>query len=85
MMQPRGRSQNGQRVALGKAIDTNIRGVIPSSRSSTQVALLTCGACGENHAQHSYTSPTNDCNLHIHILILPGTEIRITQKNPVKI
>ena len=50
MMQPRGRSQNGQRVALRKAIDTNIRGVIPSSRSSTQVAFLTCGARGENHA-----------------------------------
>ena len=49
-MQPRGRSQNGQHVAPRKAIDTNIRGVIPSSRSSTQAALLTCGARGENHA-----------------------------------
>ena len=49
-MQPRGRSQNGQHVAPRKAIDTNIRGVIPSSRSSTQAALLTCGARGENRA-----------------------------------
>ena len=49
-MQPRGRSQNGQHVAPRKAIDTDIRGVIPSSRSSTQAALLTCGARGENHA-----------------------------------
>ena len=49
-MQPRGRSQNGQQVAPRKAIDTNIRGVKPSSRSSTQAALLTCGARGENRA-----------------------------------
>ena len=49
-MQPRGRSQNGQHVALRKAIDTNIRGIIPSSRSSTQAVLLTCGARGENRA-----------------------------------
>ena len=49
-MQPRGRSQNGQYIAPRKAIDTNIRGVIPSSRSSTQAALLTCGARGENRA-----------------------------------
>ena len=49
-MQPRGRSQNGQHVAPRKAIDTNIRGVIPYSRSSTQAALLTCGARGENRA-----------------------------------
>ena len=49
-MQPRGRSQNGQHVASRKAIDTNIRGVIPSSRSSTQAAVLTCGARGENRA-----------------------------------
>ena len=49
-MQPRGRSQNGQHVAPRKAIDTNIWGVIPSSRSSTQAALLTCGARGENRA-----------------------------------
>ena len=48
-MQPRG-SQNGQHVASRKAIDTNIWGVIPSSRSSTQAALLTCGARGENRA-----------------------------------
>ena len=48
MMQPRGRIQNGPHVAPRKAIDTNIRGVIPSSRSSTQAALLTCGARGEN-------------------------------------
>ena len=33
-----------------KAIDSNIRGVIPFSRSSTQAALLTCGARGENRA-----------------------------------
>ena len=50
MMQPRGRSQNGQHVDPRKAIDTNIRGVIPSSRSGTQAALLTCGARGENRA-----------------------------------
>ena len=49
-MQPRGRSRNGQHVAPRKAIDTNIQGVIPSSRSSTQAALLTCGARGENRA-----------------------------------
>ena len=49
-MQPRGRSQNGQQVAPRKAIDTNIRGIIPFSRSSTQAALLTCGARGENRA-----------------------------------
>ena len=49
-MQPRGRSQNGQHVAPRKAIDTNIQGVIPSSRSSTQAGLLTCGARGENRA-----------------------------------
>ena len=49
-MQPRGRSQNGQHVAPRKAIDTNIRGIIPSSRSNTQAALLTCGARGENRA-----------------------------------
>ena len=49
-MQPRGRSQNGQHVAPRMAIDTNIRGVMPSSRSSTQAALLTCGARGENCA-----------------------------------
>ena len=49
-MQPRGRSQNGQHAAPRNAIDTNIRGVIPSSRSSTQAALLTCGARGENRA-----------------------------------
>ena len=49
-MQPRGRSQNGQHIAPRKAIDTNIRGVILSSRSSTQAALLTCGARGENRA-----------------------------------
>ena len=49
-MQPRERSQNGQHVAPRKAIDTNIRGVIPSSRSSTQAALLACGARGENRA-----------------------------------
>ena len=49
-MQPRGRSQNEQHVAPRKAIDTNIGGVIPSSRSSTQVALLTCGARGEKRA-----------------------------------
>ena len=49
-MQPRGRSQNGQHVAPRKAIDTNFRGVIPPSRSSTQAALLTCGARGENRA-----------------------------------
>ena len=49
-MQPRGRSQNGQHVAPRKAIDKNIQGVIPSSRSSTQAALLTCGARGENRA-----------------------------------
>ena len=49
-MQSRGRSQNGKHVAPRKAIDTNIRGVIPSSRSSTQAALLTCRARGENRA-----------------------------------
>ena len=49
-MQPHGRSQNGQYVAPRKAIDTNVRGIIPSSRSSTQVALLTCSARGENRA-----------------------------------
>ena len=49
-MQPRGRSQNGQHVVPRKAIGTNIRGIIPSSRSSTQAALLTCGARGENRA-----------------------------------
>ena len=32
------------------AIDSNIRGVIPFSRSSTQADLLTCGARGENRA-----------------------------------
>ena len=50
MMQPRGRSQNRQHVAPMKAIDTNIRGVILSPRSSTQATLLTCGARGENRA-----------------------------------
>ena len=53
MMQPRGRSQNGQYVAPMKAIDTKIRAVIPSSRSSTQAALLTCGARGENRTHES--------------------------------
>ena len=33
-----------------KAIDPNVRGVIPFSRCSTQAALLTCGARGENRA-----------------------------------
>ena len=37
-------------VAPRKAIVTNIRGVIPFSRSSTQAALVTCGARGENRA-----------------------------------
>ena len=49
-MEPRRRSQNGQHVVPEKAIDTNVRGVIPSSRISTQAALLTCGARGENRA-----------------------------------
>ena len=38
------------RTRRSKAIDSNIRGVIPFSRSSTQAALLTCGARGENRA-----------------------------------
>ena len=59
-MQPRRRSQNGQHVAPRKAIDTNIQGVIPSSRSSTQAALLTCGARGENRA-HEF----------LHLLLYP--------------
>ena len=49
MMQPLGgESKWGTRRS--KAIDSNIRGVIPFSRSSTQAALLTCGARGENRA-----------------------------------
>ena len=48
-LQPLGRkSKWGTRRA--KAIDSNIRGVIPFSRSSTQAALLTCDARGENRA-----------------------------------
>ena len=39
-----------EHVAPRKAIITNIQGVIPFSRSSTQAALLTCGARGENRA-----------------------------------
>ena len=46
----RGRSSSGEHVAQRKAIVTNIRGVIPFSPSSTQAALLTCGARGENRA-----------------------------------
>ena len=60
-MQPRGRSQNGQHVAPRKAIDTNIRGIIPSSRSSTQAAL-TCSARGENRA-HEF----------LHLLYIQGS------------
>ena len=45
-----GRSPSGEHVAPRKTINTNIRGVIPFSRSSTQAALLTCGARGENRA-----------------------------------
>ena len=45
-----GRSPSGEHVAPRKAIDTNIRGVIPFSRCSTQAGLFTCGACGENRA-----------------------------------
>ena len=40
-MQPVGEVQGGQHVAPRKTIDTNIRGLVPSSRSSTQAALLT--------------------------------------------
>ena len=42
-----GRSPSGQ-TRRSKAIDSNVRGVIPFSRRSTQAALLTCGARGEN-------------------------------------
>ena len=49
LMQPLGgESKWGARRS--KAIDSNIRGVIPFSRSSTQAALLTCGARGKNRA-----------------------------------
>ena len=49
MMQPQGgESKWGTRRS--KAIDSNIRGVIPFSRSSTQAALLICSARGENRA-----------------------------------
>ena len=49
LMQPLGgESRWGTRRS--KAIDSNIRGVIPVSQSSTQAALLTCGARGENRA-----------------------------------
>ena len=52
-MQPLGgESKWGTRRS--KAIDSNIRGVIPFSRSSTQVALLTCGARGENRAHEFF-------------------------------
>ena len=47
---PVGEVTNEQHVAPSKAIDTNIRRITPSSRSSTQAALLTCGARGENRA-----------------------------------
>ena len=44
----------GRRIQVGntllQAIDSNIRGVIPFPRSSTQAAFLTCGARGENRA-----------------------------------
>ena len=45
-----GRSPSREHVAPRKAIGTNIREVIPFSPSSTQAALLTCGARGENRA-----------------------------------
>ena len=53
------RSQNGQHVVPRKAIRTNIRGIMPSSRRSTQAALLTCGARGENRA-HELLPPDAD-------------------------
>ena len=43
---PRKRSKS--RTRRSNAIDTNIRGVIPVPRSSTQAALLTSSARGEN-------------------------------------
>ena len=49
LMQPLGgESKWGTRRS--KAIDSNMRGVIPFSRSNTQATLLTCGARGENRA-----------------------------------
>ena len=51
----RGRSSSGEHVAPRKAIVMNIRGVIPFSRSSTQAALLTRGARGENRANEFFT------------------------------
>ena len=72
-MPPRGKSQNGQHVAPRKAINTNIRGIIPSSRSSTQAALLTCGARGENRA-HKF----------LHLLYIQGPwAVRIVEDDAV--
>ena len=45
-----GRSPSGEHVRRSKATDSNIRGVKPFSRSSTQAALLICSARGENRA-----------------------------------
>ena len=49
LMQPLG-GEYKRETRRSKAIDSNIRGVIPFSRSSTQAALLTCGARDENRA-----------------------------------
>ena len=54
-MQPRGRSQNGQHVAPRKAIYTNIRGIIPFSRSSTQAALLDMRCSRRESCSRVYT------------------------------
>ena len=53
-MQPLG-GESKWRTRRSKVIDTNIRRVIPFSRSSTQAALFTCSARGENRAQEIYT------------------------------
>ena len=42
------------RTRHSKATGSNIRGVTPFPRSSTQAALLACSARGENHA-HEFT------------------------------
>ena len=51
-MQPLG-GESKWRTRRSKAIDSNIRGVIPFPRSSTHAALLICSARGENRAHET--------------------------------
>ena len=67
LMQPLGVESKWR--TRSKAIDTNIRGVIPFSLSSTQAALLICSARGDNRAHEFFTCFCVQGTWAVHVVV----------------